>query len=302
MKDNFFYENKKASIPSIDLEHDKEKVSFAFRTMQGIEKNSNGQQDIPHRHNYYTIIWAKKAYGKHYIDYREYDIKPNKVFFVGPGQVHQVLVQKNATGDVILFTREFLNRYYINEDFIHNLGLFSDVPNTPPLSITPEGAEILENITGNISSAMREDAPFKYERIGAYLKLFLIECNRYAVIPKEDFPEFDQSGKQIVKNFKKLLEDNFLRWHKVSDYAAELSITPDYLNNVLKSAIGKSAKEYIQHRIILEAKRLGVHTSLTSKEISFSLGFDDPSHFSRFYKNIEKESFTTFRQALKEKF
>lgn len=299
MKDNFFYENKKATIPSIDLKQDKEKVSFAFRTMKEIESNSDGQTEIPHRHNYYTVIWAKEACGKHYIDYREYDIKPNKVFFVGPGQVHQVLVHKNATGDVIMFTREFLNRYYINEEFIHNLGLFADVPDTPPLSITGEGTKILENITRNIASAMQEDAPFKYERIGAYLKLFLIECNRYAVIPKEDFPEYDQSGKQIVKNFKKILEEKFLQWHKVSDYAAELNITPDYLNNVLKSAIGKSAKEYIQQRIILEAKRLGVHTSLSSKEISFSLGFDDPSHFSRFYKNIEKESFTAFRQSLK---
>lgn len=299
MKDNFFYENKKATIPSIDLKQDKEKVSFAFRTMKEIESNSDGQTEIPHRHNYYTVIWAKEACGKHYIDYREYDIKSNKVFFVGPGQVHQVLVHKNATGDVIMFTREFLNRYYINEEFIHNLGLFADVPDTPPLSITGEGTKILENITRNIASAMQEDAPFKYERIGAYLKLFLIECNRYAVIPKEDFPEYDQSGRQIVKNFKKILEEKFLQWHKVSDYAAELNITPDYLNNVLKSAIGKSAKEYIQQRIILEAKRLGVHTSLSSKEISFSLGFDDPSHFSRFYKNIEKESFTAFRQSLK---
>lgn len=301
MKNNFIYENKSTTIPSIDLRQDKEKVSFAFRTMEEIEKNSNGQQDIPHRHNYYTIIWAKEACGKHYIDYREYDIKPNKVFFVSPGQVHQVLVHKNATGDVILFTREFLNRYDINEEFIYNLGLFADVPDTPPLSITEEGGKILETITQNIALAMQEDAPFKYERIGAYVKLFLIECNRYAIIPKEDFPEFDQSGTQIVKNFKKLLEENFQRWHKVSDYAAKLNITPDYFNNVLKSAIGKSAKEYIQYRIVLEAKRLGVHTNLSSKEISFSLGFDDPSHFSRFYKNVEKESFSTFRQALKEK-
>lgn len=299
MKDNFFYEDNKVTIPSIDLKQDQEKTTFAFRTMQEIEANSDGKKELPHRHNYYTIIWAKEACGKHFIDYREYQIQPNKIFFVSPGQVHQVIPHKNSTGDVIMFTREFLTRYYINEEFIYNLGLFADVPNTPPIIINEEGAKILESITQSISKAVHEDAPFKYERIGAYVKLFLLECNRYAIIPREDFPEFDQSGRRIVKGFKQLLEKNFVHWHKVSDYANELNITPDYLNNVLKSAIGKSAKEYIQQRIILEAKRLGVHTDLTSKEIAFQLGFEDPSHFSRFYKNIEKESFSNFRNTLR---
>ncbi len=298
MKDNFFYEDNKATIPSVDLQQNQEKTSFAFRTMQEIEANASGHVEVPHRHNYYTIIWAKEACGKHFIDYREYQIQPNKIFFVSPGQVHQVITHKNSTGDVIMFTREFLNRYYINEEFIYNLGLFADVPDTPPIIINEEGAKILESITQNIAKAMHENAPFKYERIGAYVKLFLLECNRYAIIPREDFPEFDQSGRSIVKTFKQLLEENFEHWHKVNDYAAKLNITPDYLNNVLKAAIGKSAKEYIQQRIILEAKRLGVHTSLSSKEIAFQLGFEDPSHFSRFYKNIEKESFSSFRNTL----
>lgn len=287
-------------IPSIDLLHKGAPTDFAFRTMEEIEKHvkSENIKDVPHRHNYYTILWAKQACGQHFIDYKEYQIKPNKVFFVSPGQVHQVVVGKGASGVVIMFTQQFLRKNHINEEFIQNMGLFSDTYNVPPLYIDSKGNDRLNHIVSEIKTAFEDDEPFKMDRLGAFLKLFVIECNRYATIPKEDFPEVDQSGKQIVKQFKSELENNFSQWHKVNDYADALNITPDYLNSVIKSAIGKSAKEYIQKRIITEAKRLGVHTQMSSKQIAYELGFDDPSHFSRYFKNLESISFSEFRKQL----
>lgn len=287
-----------AKIPSVNLQHNGMPVHFAYRTMEEIDANQTGLRDLPHRHNYYTILWAQNACGQHFIDYREYQIKPNKVFFVSPGQVHQVITKKGASGLVLLFTREFLHQQNISEEFIRNLGLFADIPDTPPLYLSDEGAKILGELTDKIANTFHDEFIYKHEMIGAYLKLFLIECNRFAVIPKEDFPSYDFTSRDIVRSFKNLLEENFHQWHKVSDYASELAISPDYLNNVLKSAIGKSAKEFIQERIILEAKRLGLHTSKSSKEISFSLGFSEPSHFSRFYKNVAKQSFSDFRNSL----
>lgn len=94
------------------------------------------------------------------------------------------------------------------------------------------------------------------------------------------------------------MESAFVKWHKVGQYANEMNISPDYLNNVIKTNIGITAKEFIQNRVVLEAKRLGVHTGLSSKEIAYNIGFDDPSHFSKFYKNVTGESFTNFRNTL----
>ncbi len=287
-----------AKIPSLDLLHAGQPVQFAFRTMKEIDKNNTGLRDLPHRHSYYTILWAQNACGKHFIDYREYEIKPNKVFFVSPGQVHQVITEPGNEGIVLLFTPEFLHRQMISEEFIRNLGLFADVPDTPPLYLNDEGVKTLNGIMDQISHVFHNETIFKDERLGAYLKLFLIECNRFAVIPKEDFPKYDQTGREIIRSFKQLIEQHFHEWHKVNDYSVELSITSDYLNNVVKSTIGKSAKEYIQDRIILEAKRLGIHTNKSSKEIAFELGFSEPSHFSRFYKNIEEQSFSDFRKSI----
>jgi AraC family transcriptional activator of pobA len=286
------------SIPSLDLFHNNEKVSFAFRTMEEIFERNGNTPDIPHRHEYYTILWAKKVCGQHFIDYKEYIIRPNYIFFVNPGQVHQVITYGQPAGKVIMFTEEFLHQHHIGEDFISNLGLFSCSSTTQPLQISEEAASDLNKIVENIESAFYETGSYRSEKLGAYLKLFLIECNKYAPLPETDNTQIIQSGRQILKEFRSLVEKNYQSWHKVSDYAAQLNITADYLNNVIKSTIGKTAKDFIQERIVLEAKRLGLHTQLTNKEIAYRLGFDDPSHFSKFFKNIEEQAFTDFRNYL----
>jgi AraC family transcriptional regulator, transcriptional activator of pobA len=289
-------------IPTQELTHRNEKVFFAFRTMEENHERTGGKPDVPHRHDFYTIILVKNAAGKHFVDYVEYQIKPNIIFFVSPDQVHQVVVEGDIpSGDIIMFNTDFLLRYSIDEEFIFNLGLFSCGTGTPPLLIPEVGMNKLIYLSGEISAAFNNEETYKFEVIAAFVKLFLIECNKYAVPSQNLNPQNLQSGRPLIKDFRELLNRHFSDWHKVNDYAFALNITSDYLNNVLKSNLGKTAKEMIFDRIILEAKRLGLHTELTSKEIAYRLGFDDPSHFSKFFKNETNESFSDFRVALLQK-
>ncbi len=286
------------SIPSLDLVHNDQKVTFAFRTMEEIFEKRGNTPDVPHRHNYYTVLLGKKVCGLHYIDYVEFPIKPNCIFFVNPGQVHQVITYGEPEGVVIMFSTEFLSRNHISEDFLTNLGLFSSTAATPPLEISPDAGKDLENIVENIKNVFHDTNPFRADLLGAYLKVFLIECNKLLPVPNIENTQVLEAGKIILRSFKGLVEKHFATWHKVSEYASELNITPDYLNSSIKNAIGKTAKEFIQERIILESKRLGIHTQLSNKEIAFQVGFDDPSHFSKFFKKTEGKSFSDFRTQL----
>lgn len=293
-------ELNKNRIPSLELRHNGEKVSFAFRTMEEIHAHMGEIKDVPHRHDYYTILWASNACGDHFIDYKQHLIRPNTIFFVNPGQVHQVITFGNPEGYVIMFTREYLNQNMISEDFLTNLGLFSESADTPPLIINDESDQNLRSIVQNIESAFRRKESFWQEQLSSYLKLLLIECNKLAPQMNNDNPQRFQASRNILKNFKSTIEVKFKEWHKVSYYAEELNISPDYLNSVVKTSIGKTAKEFIQNRLVLEAKRLGVHTQLSTKEIAFDLGFEDPSHFSKFFKNCEGSSFSEFRKSVEE--
>lgn len=291
-------QNRKA-IQNYELRHMDEEVSFAMRSVEEVIEMFGNRVDHPHSHNYYTVLWSQNYSGRHIIDYKEYEMRPNDIFFVSPGQVHQVEHSEDPKGMVILFSCDFLNKNYVGQSFISNLNLFSEIGNTPPIQISNDSAFQLNELVYKMREVLNKEDPYKFDKIGAYLKLFLLECSPYSHPPLiERNDQFLQAGGQLIKNFKSLLDIHFKEWHKVNDYSQELNISSDYLNNVVKSSMGKTAKEMIQQRLILEAKRMGLHTRLSNKEIAFHIGFNEPSHFSRFFTKVEGHSFTTFRTSL----
>ena len=285
-------------IYTLDLKYNGSPAHFVFKSMEEIDEAAGGISDYPHRHNYYTVIWPFGATGKHIIDFREYTISRDNIFFVSPWQVHQVITDPGPTGYVILFTSEFLNRNSIRQDFVSNLKLFRDSDDTPPLPVNSEMASKLKLFADSMKEAFQSQTEMSLETAGAYLKLFLIECNGHCSLNPVSNPQNAEVSKNLVRNFRDLVEKNHYRWHQVQNYAEALNVTPNYLNEVIKSAMNIPAKEIIQSRIILEAKRMAYFTEKSIKEIGFDLGFDDPSHFSKFFKNNTSQSLLEFRESI----
>jgi AraC-like DNA-binding protein len=139
------------------------------------------------------------------------------------------------------------------------------------------------------------DTKLKQQAIGASLKLFLIYCNNICTIPKEE-TQLIQAGHSILKNFKSAVEKHHTKWHSSAEYASFLNITSDHLNRTIKSLIGKTAKQYIQTRVIIAGKRLLYFSDLSTKEIGYQLGFSEASNFSAFFKKETKLSPSDFRK------
>ncbi len=286
-------ENNK--IYNLDLKYNGSPMPFVIKTMEEVDRALGGIADNPHRHNYYTVIWSFTATGKHIIDFKDYEILPNHIFFVSPEQVHQIITNPNPTGYVILFTPEFLEQNSIRADFISNLKLFHNSDETPPLPLNEQMANTLRLFVTKMESEFHSESEMRFETIGAYLKLFLIECNGHCSLTPQANTQFVEVGKSLVRNFKEIVETHFKTWHQVKDYAEKLHVSPNYLNEIIKSSVNVSAKEFIQNRLMLEAKRMIVFTDKSSKEIGFDLGFDDPSHFSKFIKGKLGQSLMEFR-------
>jgi hypothetical protein len=261
----------KDKIHSIDLKYDNFPVPFVIRTMEDLDKETGGIVESPHRHNYYTVIWSHLATGKHIIDFKEYPIEPQSIFFVSPWQVHQLIANASPTGIIILFTPEFLQKNSIKEDFITNLKLFRDSDETPPLPISEILRSRLDQFVYGMTTAFHSTDPMKFETIGAYLKLFLIECNGQCLLFPDSNTQNLEVGRSLVRNFKSLVEGHFQEWHQVKEFASELNVSPNYLNEVIKSSINISAKDFIQKRLILEAKRMSLFTGKSIKEIGYDL-------------------------------
>ena len=272
-------------------------ISFELKKMEDLYLRSKRSQENAHRHNYYTVLLVEEASGTHKIDFDVFDFDKHQVFFVSPGQVHQVIEKDKPKGFVILFSDEFLLRNSIDKNFIKDINLFHDYGNSPPLKVDNHTFIELKNILISISQLLENKEDLMYDAIGAYLKLFLIKCHNSCDLILEDNTQKNQAGLNILRDFKGLVESNFMIEHKVSFYAEKLFVSPDHLNKTIKLFTGVTAKEYIQSRIITEAKRMLLFTQNSSKEISYQLGFNDPSHFSSFFKKCTNQSISEFKKS-----
>lgn len=100
----------------------------------------------------------------------------------------------------------------------------------------------------------------------------------------------------MVRQFNVLVEGNYKKLHQVKQYAALLHKSPKTLSNVFAKYHDKGPLQIIADRIFLESQRLLLYTDKSTGEIGYELGFEEPAHFSRFFKKMQGESPSFFRQ------
>lgn len=123
------------------------------------------------------------------------------------------------------------------------------------------------------------------EMLRMLLKRLIIKVTRLAKIQflQEELPaqEYD-----LLREFNLLVELNFKKHHQVQDYASLLHKSPKTLSNLFKKAGADSPLKIIRDRIALEGKRLLRFTDMDVAEVAYETGFQEASHFSRFFKKV----------------
>ncbi|MFI7016567.1 helix-turn-helix domain-containing protein [Streptomyces sp. NPDC050164] len=104
-----------------------------------------------------------------------------------------------------------------------------------------------------------------------------------------------QPGTEPFRRFRRAVEEGFTRTHRAEDYADQLGYTPRTLTRATRAAAGCGAKRYIDDRVLLEAKRLLVHTTLSPTAISERIGFTYATVFSAFFRRRMNMTPTQFR-------
>jgi AraC family transcriptional activator of pobA len=87
-----------------------------------------------------------------------------------------------------------------------------------------------------------------------------------------------------VEALRRLVEEHFRKERLIGFYADKLAMTADRLNDHVKRVSGVTAGHLIRQRVLTEAKRALVFTGQPIHEVSYDLGFADPSHFARFFR------------------
>jgi AraC family transcriptional activator of pobA len=116
------------------------------------------------------------------------------------------------------------------------------------------------------------------------LALIAIEVVRLAVSRARSGMVTLKPADPVVEALRHLVEEHFRKERMLGFYAEKLNMTPDRLNDHVKRATGVTAGHLIRQRVLTEAKRALVFTGQPIHEVSYDLGFADPSHFARFFR------------------
>lgn len=267
---------------------------FTIDRMLPVGADQELEDERPPMEDQYKMIWVIKGSGTHCLDLEQTGVLDNTLYFIKPGQEFRIRAEGMLEGYALSFTGAFLDMEDPRSETTYYNYLFSFFANARGIAIRSDIFPDLADITEKMWKESRSAHLFRTEILRRYLKIFLLYLTRDL---EGRFQITGQSRNfELVQKFMSLLDKKFKTKKMVSDYARDLIVTPNYLNEITKKITGHSAGYHIRQRVVLEAKRLGVYSDNGMKEIAYDLGFSDSSHFSKFFKAATGMNFTDFKR------
>ncbi len=282
------------------LKKDNTKLEFEiFRISSLFSRQSKLDHSLeaPHRVEFFNIMFVTKGTGTHFIDFQSYKYSAGSILFISKGQVHAFEASHDLDGFLILFTEDFLSKNLIHSDILSLYRLYNYHLHSP--IIQPD--EIKEDIFNYIVDEIYREYSFtdkfaKEEILRLLLKLLLLKAERL----KRTLIRKEKNSKWLLKfgDFRSQLETHFTETRNANEYARMMNISYKHLNEICKSVTGISAKAFIDNFIILEIKRRIAISGDSVKELTYQLGFDEPTNFVKFFKKHTLLSPVQFRNKL----
>jgi AraC family transcriptional regulator, transcriptional activator of pobA len=256
-----------------------------------VHLDSLGDGDVrqPHRHAYHELIWVREGRGRHLIDGEPVEFGPRTLTMIARGQVHQFQRAEDVTAVVARFEDDWLSS--------SRRWLFSGQSCTA-LSVPEEDAARFDALLDLLRVENERPAgPESAELRRHLLAAVLLWAQRWREGQLEEGGA-SRTDLQLYQQFDELLERDFAANHDAAHYADELGVTTGTLSRLLTKLTGRSTKQVILDRVILEAVRLLRFSDLQVKEIADRLGFSDQFAFSKAFKRQRGEAPADFRQRL----
>lgn len=239
----------------------------------------------PRRSETYSISFLKEGEVISQTGLVKKRIQGPAIIALGPSVVRTIKETENSPKmEIIFFTDDYLlanraNVFYLMEfDFFENEELNN-------FGLNAIQAKKIERIFDLMKETLHEQNFHEQELIRSYIFLLIHELNSFLQNKEPSENHHLDKLPAIVVNFKNLLKKEYINEHTVHFYADKLNITPKHLSEILKKHTGKTAGEWINESVILEAKVLLQNQIYSVAQISEFLNFSDQSVFGKFFKS-----------------
>lgn len=246
----------------------------------------------PCRFDGFAVIYCRKGHFKIDVNLTTFDVHEGSLIIYSPGHIVKVHFDDIGTPDqqdcvIIVLSRDVVSD--LRFDFSKMLSDSMSLLNNPCVALKPEEAAILANYLSLLKSIASSSVPNTRE---ALVSLASSACYLLGGIWSASIDEAKkmQTGrsvrsKLIFENFLSLVTQYHTSERNVSFYAEHLCLTPKYLSKLVKNISGRSAPDWIDSYVILEAKNMLKYSEFSIKEIVYRLNFPDQSSFYKFFKS-----------------
>lgn len=288
---------KKASINRIDYRHTKEQLDFEIQEIQMLFSTRPAkvlQKD--YRLNFWAIIYITEGSGSHYVDFVEHAYKKGDIILVHKNQINRFVINDCAKGYIIHINEPF---FYKVEGFDGDIFLeFADKSfGSPILSVDTSSSmtnRVLVELMYQEYSKMKET--ISEELIASLFQSFILSLIN---ITSREGNKLLSKDYEHFKEYRQLVESHYKETRNVEEYAQMMHLSKKTVNQSTRNVVGKSAKQFIVDRVVLEIKRYLSQGELMNYEIADELGFMEAANMTKFFKTYEGISPKEFKESLK---
>jgi AraC-like DNA-binding protein len=242
----------------------------------------------PQRPGFHHLLTLTAGSLWHTVDFTGYALRPGTWLRVRPGQMQQWGDLSQAEGTLILFQPGFL-------DSATSALARVDDPHAPVVLTSETEDDALSTALDHLRGEFRALGELPVEAHVSVLRHLLAALVlRLAHLPSPVGSATPEPSETYLR-FRDVVEQDFINTRRLDDYARALGYSARTLSRATLSAAGVSAKEYIDRRVILEAKRLLAHGDQPASRIATHLGFSSATNFSKFFQQRTGQSPIAFR-------
>lgn len=248
--------------------------------------------EYPCRFHGYMAFFCIKGEFEVEINLKKFTIRKDSMFIYTPGNIVRVTnidpKEKESVHFVVVAISEDLmssTRFDFSKLYNESLRLLE----SPCVVINENERELCRKYFDLIQEVSKIRMPNMRESVAALISsiFYLMGAmwtDRLTAAKKNGGEEVSTRSKIVLEDFLMLVRDYHTKERSLSFYADKLYLTPKYLSKLIKSVSGKSAHEWIDSFVILEAKNLLKYSDMSIKSIVYELNFPNQTTFYRFFK------------------
>jgi len=225
------------------------------------------------------------------VNLNEYDISDNHLIITTPGKILKVTdVPEQDTSNLryllIAMSSDFASGLRLDLKSLLNDGVA--LMETPVLRLEEDKIKLMSQYLSLMAEVIRMEGEYQEDALRSLVASMLcvvagVWSERLEEV-RNTTSQTTSRSRMIFDQFIKLVSEYHTKYRNVGFYADKLCLTPKYLSKLIKTASGRSAPEWIDAYVILEAKNLLKYSDITIKEIVYRLNFPNQSVFYKFFK------------------